>query len=106
MLMIDTAARTERNASPSLQSVGELTIVTAFSAYLLWSWPGVFVTLAWIFGLYCSRRASRRRLSMAMYRASKLDPRRGDAITQIVAVAERGAALAAVPDVYIIRAQR
>jgi hypothetical protein len=30
-----------RNASHSLLLVGGLTIVTAFSAWLLWSWPGV-----------------------------------------------------------------
>ena len=41
-----------RNARQSLLLVGGLTIVTAFSAYLLWSWPGVIVTLVWIFGLY------------------------------------------------------
>ena len=39
---------------------------------------------------------------MGMYRATKLDPRRGDAITHIVASLSQRAELAAVPDVYII----
>ena len=66
-----------RNARQSLLLVGGLTIVTAFSAYLLWSWPGVFVTLAWIFGLYMFAPRIPPEAVMAMYRASKLDPRRG-----------------------------
>jgi len=91
-----------RNARQSLLLVGGLTIVTAFSAYLLWSWPGVIVTLVWIFGLYMFAPRIPPEAVMGMYRATKLDPRRGDTITQIVASLSQRAELAAVPDVYII----
>ena len=91
-----------RNARQSLLLVGGLTIVTAFSAYLLWAWPGVIVTLVWIFGLYMFAPRIPPEAVMGMYRATKLDPRRGDTITQIVASLSQRAELAAVPDVYII----
>ena len=91
-----------RNASHSLVLVGGLTIVTAFSAWLLWSWSGVIITLLGIADLYLFAPSVPPEVVMRMYRAAKRDPRRGDQITQIVADLSRRAELAAVPEIYVI----
>jgi len=91
-----------RNVSHSLVLVGGLTMVTAFSAWLLWSWSGVIITLTWIAGLYLLVPRVPPEMVMRMYSAVKLDPRRGDPLTQMVATLSQRAELTAVPDVYII----
>jgi heat shock protein HtpX len=103
--MLDASRRRAhkaRNVRQSLLLVGGLTIVTAFSAWLLWSWPGVIVTMVWIFGLYLFAPRVPPEMVMRMYRATRLDPRGGDQITPIVAALSRRAELPAVPEVYII----
>jgi heat shock protein HtpX len=77
-------------------------MVTAFSAWLLWSWSGVIITLTWIAGLYLLAPRVPPEMVMRMYSAVKLDPRRGDPLTQMVATLSQRAELTAVPDVYII----
>jgi heat shock protein HtpX len=103
--MLDASRRRAhkaRNARQSLLLVGGLTIITAFSAWLLWGSPGVIVTLVWVLGLYLFAPRVPPEMVMRMYRATKLDPRGGDPVTQIVAALSQRAELAAVPDVYII----
>jgi heat shock protein HtpX len=91
-----------RNASHALLLVGGLTIVTAFSAWLLWSWPGMIITLVSILGLFLFAPRVPPEMVMRMYGARQVDPHRGDPITEIVAKLSHRAELAAVPDVYII----
>jgi heat shock protein HtpX len=103
--MLDASRRRAhkaRNVRQSLLLVGGLTIVTAFSAWLLWSWPGVIVTMVWVLGLYLFAPRVPPEMVMRMYRATRLDPRGGDQITPIVAALSRRAELPAVPEVYII----
>jgi heat shock protein HtpX len=103
--MLDASRRRAhkaRNVRQSLLLVGGLTIVTAFSAWLLWSWPGVIVTMVCILGLYLFAPRVPPEMVMRMYRATRLDPRGGDQITPIVAALSRRAELPAVPEVYII----
>jgi heat shock protein HtpX len=103
--MLDASQRRAhklRNAIHSLVLVGGLTIVTAFSAWLLWSWPGVIITLVSVLGLYLFAPSVPPEVVMRMYRAVKRDPRRGDQITQIVADLSQRAELAAVPEIYVI----
>ena len=45
-------AHKARNQLHSALLVGGLGLVTAFSAWLLWSWTGVLVALVWIGALY------------------------------------------------------
>jgi heat shock protein HtpX len=95
-------AHKARNVRQSALLVGGLSLVTAFSAWLLWSWPGVLLSLGWIFALYVFAPQLPPELVMRMYRAAKLDPRGGDQITQMIAALSQRAELAAPPDVYII----
>lgn len=91
-----------RNVSHSLLLVAGLTIVTAFSAWLLLSWPGVITALVCILGLFVFAPRVPPELVMRMYGARKLDPREGHPISGIVATLSRRAELAAVPEVYVI----
>ena len=54
--------------------MGGLGLVTAFSAWLLWSWTGVLVTLVWIAALYVFAPRLPPEMIMRMYRARPLDP--------------------------------
>lgn len=95
-------AHKARNVLHSLLLVGGLGMLTAVSAYLLWGGTGVLATLVWLGVLYAFAPRVPPAVVMRMYRAVRLDPRRGDAITRMVAQLAERANLPALPAVYII----
>ena len=105
MPLLDDARRREHKARNQLHStllVGGLGLVTAFSAWLLWSWTGVLVTLAWIGILYVFAPRLPPEMVMRMYRAQRIDPQNGGQIAYIVDVLSRRAQLPATPALYVI----
>ena len=62
-------AHKARNELHSALLVGGLGLVTAFSAWLLWSWTGVLVALVWIGALYAFAPRLPPEMIMRMYRA-------------------------------------
>jgi heat shock protein HtpX len=103
--LLDADRRREHKARNQLHSmllVGGLGILTAFSAWLIWSWTGVLVALAWIGALYVFAPRLPPEMIMRMYRARQLDPKQGGQITYVVDVLSRRAKLAAVPSIYVI----
>jgi heat shock protein HtpX len=103
--LLDDARRREHKARNELQSallVGGLGLVTAFSAWLIWSWTGVLVTLLWIAALYVFAPRLPPEMIMRMYRAQRIDPQHGGQIAYIVDELARRAKLPAAPALYII----
>jgi heat shock protein HtpX len=102
---LDEDRRREHKARNQLHSallVGGLGLVTAFSAWLLWSWTGVLVALVWIAALYAFAPRLPPEMIMKMYRAQPIDPRQGEQIVYIVGELSRRAKLPAAPKVYVI----
>jgi heat shock protein HtpX len=95
-------AHKARNQLHSALLVGGLGLVTAFSAWLLWSWTGVLVALLWIAALYAFAPRLPPEMIMRMYRARAIDPRQGEQIVYIVDQLARRAKLPATPAVYVI----
>ncbi len=95
-------AHKRRNLLHSFLLVGGLWLVTAFCAWLLWSWTGVVLGTAWIVGLYAFAPRLPPEIVMRMYRAVRLDPHRGGELTHLVAALSQRADLPAVPQVYVI----
>jgi heat shock protein HtpX len=91
-----------RNELHSAVLVGGLGLVTAFSAWLLWSWTGVLVALASIALLHLFAPRLPPEIIMRMYRARPLNPRQGGQILDIVAELARRAQLPVAPAVYVI----
>jgi len=105
MPLLDDDSRRAHKARNQLHSallVGGLGLVTAFSAWLLWSWTGVLVALVWIGALYAFAPRLPPEMIMALYRARPLDPRHGGQIVYIVEELARRAGLPAVPTIYVI----
>jgi heat shock protein HtpX len=103
--LLDENRRREHKARNDLHSVllvSGLGLVTGFSAWLLWSWTGVLVTLVWMGALWLFTPRLPPELVMRMYRATPLDPRNGEQITYIVNELSRRAELPAAPAVYVI----
>ncbi len=104
-LSLDDARRREHKARNALHSallVGGLGLVTAFSAWLLWDWTGVFVALAWIGVLYAFAPRLPPELIMRMYRARRIDARQGGQLAYVLDVLAHRAGLATVPALYVI----
>ncbi len=95
-------AHKTRNQLHSALLVGGLGLVTAFSAWLLWSWTGVLVTLLCIAALYVFAPRLPPEMIMSMYRARPLDASQSGQILYIVQELSRRAKLPAVPEVYVI----
>ena len=103
--LLDDARRREHKTRNQLHSallVGGLGLVTAFSAWLLWSWTGVLVTLVWIAALYVFAPRLPPEMIMRMYRAQRIDPQHGGQIAYIVDELARRAELPATPALYVI----
>ena len=103
--LLDANRRREHKARNLLQSallVGGLGLVTAVSAWLLWSWTGVLVALLWIGALYMFAPRLPPEMIMRMYRARPLDPKQGEQIVYIVDELARRAKLPATPALYVI----
>ena len=103
--LLDENRRREHKARNQLHSVllvAGLGLVTAFSAWLLWSWTGVLITLVWLGVLYTFAPRLPPEIVMRMYRARLLDPNHGEQITFIVGELARRAGLPAAPAVYVI----
>jgi len=102
---LDADRRRQHKVRNQLQSallVGGLGLLTAFCAWLLWSWAGVFVSLAWIGLIYVLAPRLPPEMILRMYRARPLAPGNGGQIAHIVEVLSRRAELPAAPPVYII----
>jgi len=95
-------AHTARNELQSALLVSGLGFVTAFSAWLLWSWTGALVALAWIGLLYLFAPRLPPEIIMRMYRARPIDPRQGEQILYIVGELAHRAGLTVAPAVYVI----
>jgi heat shock protein HtpX len=95
-------AHKTRNQLHSALLVGGLGLVTAFSAWLLWSWTGVLVTLLCIAALYVFAPRLPPEMIMSMYRARPLDASQSGQVLYIVQELSRRAKLPAVPEVYVI----
>ena len=95
-------AHKARNQLHSALLVGGLGLVTAFSAWLLWSWTGVLVALAWIGALYVFAPRLPPEMIMKLYRAQPIDAKQGEQIVYIVGELARRARLPAAPAIYII----
>ena len=95
-------AHKTRNQLHSVLLVGGLGLLTSFSAWLLWSWTGVLVTLVWIAALYVFAPRLPPQMIMRMYRAQRIDPQHGGQIAYIVDELARRARLPATPALYVI----
>jgi heat shock protein HtpX len=103
--LLDDDRRREHKTRNQLHSallVGGLGLVTAVSAWLLWSWTGVLVALLWIAALYLFAPRLPPEMIMRMYRARAIDPKQGEQILYIVEELSRRAGLPAPPAVYVI----
>jgi heat shock protein HtpX len=103
--LLDDTRRREHKARNELQSgllVGGLGLVVAFSAWLIWSWTGVLVTVLWIAALYVFAPRLPPEMIMRMYRAQRIDPEHGGQISYIVDELARRAQLPATPALYVI----
>src|SRR5215470_8850311 len=103
--LLDEGQRRAHRARNELQSallVSGLGFVTAFSAWLLWSWTGALVALAWIGLLYLFAPRLPPEIIMRMYRARPIDPRQGEQILYIVGELAHRAGLPVAPAVYVI----
>src|SRR5215467_6018180 len=103
--LLDEGQRRAHQARNELQSallVSGLGFVTAFSAWLLWSWTGALVAFAWIGVLYLLAPRLPPEIIMRMYRARPIDAKQGEQILYIVGELAHRARLPAVPAVYII----
>src|SRR5215468_2981019 len=95
-------AHQSRNELHSALLVGGLGLITAFSAWLLWSWTGVLVALVSIAVLHIFAPRLPPEMIMRMYRARPIDPRQGEQIHYIVGELAHRAGLPAPPAVYVI----
>jgi len=95
-------AHQSRNELHSALLVGGLGLVTAFSAWLLWSWTGVLVALASIAVLHVFAPRLPPEIIMRMYRARPINPSQGGQILHVVGELAHRAKLPAVPAVYVI----
>lgn len=95
-------AHKARNVLHSALLVGGLGLLTAFCAWLLWSWTGVLVALLWIGALYLFAPRLPPEMIMSIYRAKPLGAGQGEQIPYIVEELSRRAQLPAVPKVYVI----
>lgn len=103
--LLDDARRREHKARNQLHSallVGGLGLLTAFSAWLIWSWTGVLITLVWIAALYAFAPRLPPEMIMTLYRARRLDPQQGGQIPYIADELARRAKLPATPALYVI----
>jgi heat shock protein HtpX len=91
-----------RNDMQSVLLVAGLGLVTAFSVWLLWSWVGVLVTIAWFAALFFFAPRMPPEIVMRMYRARRIDPQHGEQIAYIVDELARRARLQGTPAVYVI----
>src|SRR5262249_48588918 len=95
-------AHKARNELHSALLVTGLGFVTAFSAWLLWSWTGALVAFAWIGVLYLWAPRLPPEIIMRMYRARPIDPKQGEQILYVVSKLAQRARLQATPTVYVI----
>jgi heat shock protein HtpX len=103
--LLDESRRREhklRNDVHSALLVAGLGLVTVFSVWLLWSWVGVVVTLAWFAALFYFAPRVPPEIVMRMYRARRIDPQHGEQIAYIVGELAQRAQLRAIPAVYVI----
>jgi heat shock protein HtpX len=103
--LLDEDRRRQHKMRNDLHSgllVGGLGLVTAFSAWLIWSWPGVLIALAWIGALYLFAPRLPPQIVMRMYRARPLDPGHGGQILYVVDELARRAGLPSAPKVFVI----
>jgi heat shock protein HtpX len=93
-------AHKSRNELHTAVLVGGLGLLTAFCAWLLWSWTGVVLTIGWIGILYALAPRLPPEVVMRLYRAKPLQ--HGDQVVHIVGELARRADLPAVPRLYVI----
>jgi heat shock protein HtpX len=95
-------AHTSRNELHSALLVGGLGFVTAFSAWLVWSWTGALIALVSIALLHVFAPRLPPEMIMRMYRARPIDRKQGEQILYIVGELASRAGLPAAPAVYVI----
>ncbi len=95
-------AHKSRNDLHTAVLVAGLGLLTTFCAWLLWSWTGVVLTIAWLGILYALAPRLPPGVVMRLYRARPLDPQHGGQIVHIVGELARRAGLATAPRLYVI----
>jgi heat shock protein HtpX len=95
-------AHKSRNELHSALLVGGLGFLTAFSAWLVWSWTGALVALVSIALLHIFAPRLPPEIIMRMYRARPIDRKQGEQILYIVGELASRASLPTVPAVYVI----
>jgi heat shock protein HtpX len=95
-------AHKARNALQTVLLVGGLGLVTAFSAWLIWSWAGVLAAAVTIGVIYLFAPRLPPEVVMRMYRARRLDARHGAQLVRIADVLADRAELPAAPQLYVI----
>jgi heat shock protein HtpX len=95
-------AHKARNELHSALLVGGIGFLTAFSAWLLWSWTGVLVALATVGVLHLFAPRLPPEIIMRMYRARPINAHQGEQILYIVGELARRARLPTIPLLYVI----
>jgi heat shock protein HtpX len=82
--------------------LGGLGLLSAFCAWLLWSWPGVLAALASVAAIASLAPRLPPVVIMRLYRAKPIDPAHGAQILQIVEILRSRAGLLAAPSLYVV----
>jgi heat shock protein HtpX len=98
-LRLDSLTRNDFHAAILLGGLGCL---SAFCAWLLWSWPGVLAALASVAAIAAVAPRLPPGAIMRLYRAEPIDPAHGAQIIQLVDILRGRAGLAAAPSLFVI----
>jgi heat shock protein HtpX len=94
--------RLTRNDLHAAILLGGLGLLSAFCAWLLWSWPGVLAALVSVATIAAFAPRLPPGAIMRLYRAKPIDPAHGAQIIQIVDILRRRAGLAATPSLFVV----
>jgi heat shock protein HtpX len=91
-----------RNLVQSYLIAAALGALTGFSAWLIWSWVGVFMAFLTIGSLYALAPRLPPEIFLRMYRARPLDARHGQHLTSILDALAARAQLVGRPRLYVV----
>ena len=98
-LRLDKLTRNDLHAGLLLAG---LLLISGFSAWLLWSWPGVLAALASVAAIATFAPRLPAEATMRLYRAKPIDPAHGGQILHIVEILSTRAGLSPAPAVYVV----
>lgn len=91
-----------RNLTHTLMLLGGIGLLLAVSSALIWGWPGVFGTLLAVAILFLGAPRVPPELAMRLYSAVRVDPGRGDQLSDIIDALSQRAGLEHPPQLYVI----